>query len=94
MAGSGIGNTQMSFTGIDAITFGVADIGEAQRFLDDWGTTPISAADDRLAYQTRDGGEVFVRKRGDADLPVWTPPSSAFRRRASCRAWMRTARPG
>ena len=70
MAGSGIGNTQMSFTGIDAITFGVADIGEAQRFLDDWGTTPISAADDRLAYQTRDGGEVFVRKRGDADLPA------------------------
>jgi catechol 2,3-dioxygenase-like lactoylglutathione lyase family enzyme len=64
----------MSFTGIDAVIFGVEDMGEAKRFLDDWGTKPVSVAADRLVYETRDGGQVIVRRQLDADLP---PPIEA-----------------
>ena len=59
----------MTFSGIDAVVFGVADIGAAKRFLDDWGTRPVSVASDRLIYQTRDAGQVIVRRQGDAGLP-------------------------
>ena len=66
----------MSFTGIDAVTFGVSDIAEAKRFLDDWGTTLVSASDDRLAYTTKDGGEVIVRRLGEAGLPPSIEPGN------------------
>ena len=59
----------MALTGIDAVTFGVTDMAEAKRFLDDWGVAPASATADRLVYQTRDGAEVIVRPRDAADLP-------------------------
>ena len=66
----------MSFTGIDAVTFGVSDIAEAKRFLDDWGTTLVSASDDRLAYTTKDGGEVIVRCLGEPKLPPSIEPGN------------------
>jgi hypothetical protein len=37
----------MALKGIDAVVFGVADMAEAGRFLDDWGVTRVSAAPDR-----------------------------------------------
>ena len=54
----------MALNGIDAVVFGVADMAEAKRFLDDWGVAPVSATPDRLVYQTRDGAEVIVRRNG------------------------------
>ena len=59
----------MAFNGIDAIVFGVADMAAAKRFLDDWGLTQVSVADDRLVYRTRDGAEAIVRPRDASDLP-------------------------
>ncbi len=59
----------MALCGIDAVIFGVTDMAEAKRFLDDWGVAPASATADRLVYQTRDGAEVIVRPRDAADLP-------------------------
>jgi catechol 2,3-dioxygenase-like lactoylglutathione lyase family enzyme len=59
----------MALNGIDAVVFGVADMAEARRFLDDWGVTQVSAADDRLVYRTQDGTEVVVRPKDAADLP-------------------------
>src|SRR5579859_4322896 len=59
----------MAFNGIDAIVFGVADMATARRFLDDWGVTQVSVADDRLVYRTRDGAEVIVRPHDAPDLP-------------------------
>ena len=50
----------MALTGIDAVVFGVADMTEAKRFLDDWGVSRVSAAADKLVYRTRDGAEVIV----------------------------------
>jgi catechol 2,3-dioxygenase-like lactoylglutathione lyase family enzyme len=59
----------MSLQGIDAVVFGVADMTEAKRFLDDWGVAPVSGSADKLEYRTRDGAEVIVRPKGAADLP-------------------------
>jgi len=39
----------MALKGIDAVVFGVADIKDAKRFLDDWSVT-ATVAPDRLAY--------------------------------------------
>jgi catechol 2,3-dioxygenase-like lactoylglutathione lyase family enzyme len=59
----------MALMGIDAIVFGVADMKEATRFLDDWGVSRISASADNLVYRTRDGAEVIVRSKEAPDLP-------------------------
>ena len=64
----------MALTGIDAVVFGVGDVAEAKRFLDDWGVSEVSAAADRLVYRTRDGAEVIVRPKDASDLP---PPIEA-----------------
>ena len=64
----------MSLKGIDAVVFGVADMAEAKRFLDDWGVTQVSATADRLVYRTRDNCEVIVRPKDAQDLP---PPIEA-----------------
>jgi catechol 2,3-dioxygenase-like lactoylglutathione lyase family enzyme len=59
----------MALVGIDAVVFGVGDMAEAKRFLDDWGMTEVSAAPDKLVYCTRDGAEVIVRPKDASDLP-------------------------
>lgn len=59
----------MALIGIDAVVFGVSDMAEAKRFLDDWGVSQVSATADRLVYRTRDGAEVIVRPSDAADLP-------------------------
>ena len=51
----------MALTGIDAVVFGVGDMAEAKRFLDDWGVYPVSGSADKLVYRTRDGAEVIVK---------------------------------
>ncbi|HVB88713.1 MAG TPA: VOC family protein [Beijerinckiaceae bacterium] len=69
----------MALSGIDAVTFGVADIGECKRFLDDWGVRPITTSSDRLVYETGDGGEVIVRPREASDLPPAIEPGNTVR---------------
>jgi catechol 2,3-dioxygenase-like lactoylglutathione lyase family enzyme len=69
----------MALKGIDAVVFGVADMAEAGRFLDDWGVTQVSAAPDKLVYRTRDGAEVIVRPKDAADLPPAIEPGNTVR---------------
>ncbi len=59
----------MALNGIDAVVFGVADMAEAKRFLDDWGVTPVSVAPDKLVYKTRNGAQAIVRPKDAPDLP-------------------------
>jgi catechol 2,3-dioxygenase-like lactoylglutathione lyase family enzyme len=59
----------MALMGIDAVTFGVADMAEAKRFLEDWGLTQVSASNDKLVYQTRDAAQAIVRPKDAPDLP-------------------------
>jgi len=67
----------MGLSGIDAVVFGVTDMAEAKRFLDDWGTRAVSVSPDRLVYETRDGGQVIVRPADAADLPGATAAEKA-----------------
>jgi catechol 2,3-dioxygenase-like lactoylglutathione lyase family enzyme len=60
----------VALSGIDAVIFGVTDMAEAKRFLDDWGVTQISVDADRLVYETRDGAQVIVRPIDAPDLPA------------------------
>lgn len=69
----------MAVSGIDAVVFGVTDMAEAKRFLDDWGTHAVSVTPDRLEYETRDGGQVIVRPAGAPDLPPAIEPGSTVR---------------
>lgn len=69
----------MALMGIDAVVFGVADMTEAMRFLDDWGVTQVSVSDDKLVYRTRDGAEVIVRPKNAADLPLAIEPGNTVR---------------
>ena len=73
----------MALTGIDAVVFGVGDVAEAKRFLDDWGVSEVSATADRLVYRTRDGAEVVVDETsldllGGAELDFIEDLSGAF----------------
>jgi len=69
----------MAFTGIDAVVFGVSDMTQSKRFLDDWGTRLIEADADRLVYQTKDGGQIIVRPKDAADLPPPIEPGNTVR---------------
>jgi catechol 2,3-dioxygenase-like lactoylglutathione lyase family enzyme len=59
----------MALCGIDAITFGVTDMAECKRFLDDWGVRPIGVDQNRLVYETLDGAQVIVQPKEAFDLP-------------------------
>jgi catechol 2,3-dioxygenase-like lactoylglutathione lyase family enzyme len=69
----------MSLIGIDAVVFGVADMAEAKRFLDDWGVSEVSTGADKLVYRTRDGAEVIVRPMDAPDLPPAIEPGNTVR---------------
>ena len=66
-------------TGVDAVTFGVDDLAEPRRFLDDWGLAPVTRENDRLAYRTLDGTEVNVRLKDSPDLPPAIEPGNTAR---------------
>lgn len=70
---------EMPFSGVDAVVFGVSDMAEAQRFLEDWGLSKLHADADRLVYETRDGGEVIVRPQDAPDLPPPIEPGNTLR---------------
>lgn len=69
----------MALNGVDAVTFGVADMDAAHRFCLDWGLTEVSAERDRLLFRTRDGGEVVVRPKDAPDLPPAIEPGNTVR---------------
>jgi catechol 2,3-dioxygenase-like lactoylglutathione lyase family enzyme len=69
----------MDFTGVDAVTFGVADMEAAQRFLDDWGLRKVTADPGRAVYETVDGGEVILRPADAPDLPPAIEPGNTLR---------------
>lgn len=59
----------MAFSGIDAVVFGVENIPEARRFLQDWGVREISASATLLEFETQDGTQVLVKQHDDPSLP-------------------------
>jgi catechol 2,3-dioxygenase-like lactoylglutathione lyase family enzyme len=69
----------MPIIGVDAVTFGVDDMAEPRRFLDDWGLTPVSREADLLSYQTIDGTQVLVRLKDAPGLPAPIEPGNTVR---------------
>lgn len=69
----------MAFIGIDAVTFGVGNMAEARRFLQDWGVKEVFASQDRLEFQTQDGTQVIVRPHDAPDLPSAIEPGNTVR---------------
>ncbi len=69
----------MALSGIDAVTFGVADMSEAARFCADWGLEAVETQGNRLIYQTKDGGRIVVQAVDDAALPKAIEPGNTVR---------------
>ncbi len=59
----------MALSGIDRITYGVADLEEGRRFFTDWGLSERVGEPSRLLFETLDGGEIELRRLDDPDLP-------------------------
>jgi catechol 2,3-dioxygenase-like lactoylglutathione lyase family enzyme len=65
----------MTITGIDAVTFGVADLAAATRFLEDWGVKRAGAG----VYRCADRSEVRIRPLDAPDLPPAVEAGSTLR---------------
>ena len=69
----------MSFTGIDAVVYGVANMDKCRAYFSDWGLKKISAGKTRTVFATRDGSEIVLRPRGAKDLPKAIQAGSTVR---------------
>ena len=67
-------------TGIDKIVYGVEDMEECARFFADWGLAPVEKGEDRVRFETLDGGEVELLPAADPSLPAAFEPGSTLRR--------------
>lgn len=62
----------MAITGIRRLIFSVDDLDTAHRFFCDYGLSPIERDDKSALFETMDGGEVRLLRRGHAGLPTGT----------------------
>lgn len=69
----------MAFMGIDSVTFGVENMVEARRFLQDWGVREVSASQHELAFETQDGTQIIVKPHDAPDLPPAIEPGNTVR---------------
>ena len=69
----------MSFGGIDAVTYGVANMETARRFFSDWGLRRVSSAKTRTVFETSAKCQVILRPRGTKRLPRAIQPGNTVR---------------
>ncbi len=69
----------MSFVGIDAVTYGVANMETARRFFSDWGLRRVSSGKTRTVFETSAKCQVIVRPRGTKGLPRAIQPGNTIR---------------
>ena len=69
----------MALNGIDAITYGVADVAETTRFFADWGLRQREADSEHAVFETEDGTEVHIRRADDPALPPAFESGSTLR---------------
>ncbi len=67
-------------TGIEAVTYGVADPDRSASYFADWGLTRGRSAKDQIVFRTRNGAEVVLRTHSSPGLPRATD-----RRRSTVR---------
>jgi catechol 2,3-dioxygenase-like lactoylglutathione lyase family enzyme len=59
----------MKIIGLDSVYFGVNDINESRRFLNDFGLKEIEASKTGALFQTAEGSEIILRGIHDSGLP-------------------------
>lgn len=69
----------MDFTGIEAVTYGVANMDKARKFFTDWGLKKVKSGKTATVFETQDGSQVTLRPRGDKSLPKAIQPGSTLR---------------
>jgi catechol 2,3-dioxygenase-like lactoylglutathione lyase family enzyme len=60
---------RLGIIGLQALRFGVDDLNESKRFLDEWNLTPKHVDDGAGIYATKEGATLEVRRRDDPALP-------------------------
>lgn len=65
--------------GIDAITYGVDDLGVCKRFFLDWGLRLAAEREDGLDFECLNGCEVRFRRSDDPSLPAAVEPGPTLR---------------
>jgi len=66
-------------TGIEQLTFGVADTARAHQFLLDWGLVAVDSDSGRRSYETMNGCRIVVAAADDPALPPAFEPGSTLR---------------
>ena len=59
----------MNHTGIDKVTYGVADIEKGAKFWTDFGLTPVDIGTGHQAFAAKNGSTIELRPVDDPDLP-------------------------
>ena len=59
----------MSFTGIDAITYGVANMEKARQYFGDWGLRKVRSSQAGTVFETADKSEIILRPRSAKNVP-------------------------
>ena len=59
----------MNHTGIDKVTYGVADIEKGAKFWTDFGLSPVDTGNGHKTFATQNGAVVELRPVDDPDLP-------------------------
>lgn len=70
----------MTITGIDAVTYGTANLAKAATFFADWGLERKTRNSSSAVFATADGSEVLLRPRSAKNLP------KAIERKSTIRA--------
>ena len=69
----------MTILGIDAVTYGVANLSKAAGFFSDWGLERKSRSASKAVFATADGSEVVVQPRTAKNLPKAIERKSTIR---------------
>ena len=86
----------MNHTGIDKVTYGVADMDAGTKFWTDFGLAPVDTGNGHAAFAAQNGAVVELRPADDPELapPVGDDVNATVReamlacvRRRTCRRW-------
>ena len=69
----------MAFVGIDAVTYGVADVKKGQKVFQDFGLRKIKGGAKEAVLETQDGSQIVLEPRPDESLPKAFQPGSSIR---------------
>ena len=64
------GVLDVAITGIESLTYRVADLAASRRFFEDFGLQPAAAPDGRIRFELPEGSSVLLMEDGDPLLPT------------------------